>query len=194
MVDNKDNSKLGTSRTSQTNVTSAEQIMPTEQNKYDDVTDEYLALFPSTLRACLIDNIDRRRNFAKKIVREYENLTVYRAVKYSDKILSTDFLGNAEKYYLEGKEYSPRWARKFENHSVSVNESVDELIENTNFPNSHITGIAKGYMKCKYGPADFTPDETHHNWYLFDGANEKVCKEFMIDEEITKKATEAKKA
>ena len=102
MVDNKDNSKLGISRTSQTNVTSAEPIMPTEQNKYDDVTDEYLALFPSTLRACLIDNIDRRRNFAKKIVREYENLPVYRAVKYSDKILSTDFLGNVEKYWLFG--------------------------------------------------------------------------------------------
>lgn len=163
-------------------------------NTATELTDEYLAQFPVTLRKCFENNIDRRRNFSEEIVKEYRDLPVYRAVKYSDKVLSIDFLGNAEKYDLDGKEYSERWSRKYKNHSVSVNESAEELIENTNFPNNHITGIAKGYMRCKYGPADFEPDKTHHNWYLFEGANKEVCKEFIIDREITEKATEAKAA
>lgn len=177
-------------------------IDKTDKNKTADnsgttateLTDEYLAQFPVSLRKCLDNNIDRRRNFAKEIVKDYKELLVYRAVKYSDKVLCIDFLGNAEKYDLDGKEYSERWVRKYKNHSVSVNESAEELVETTNFPNNHITGIAKGYMRCKYGPADFETNKTHHNWYLFEGANKEVCKEFIIDREITEKATEAKAA
>lgn len=169
-------------------------IAPNSGDNSTELTDEYLAQFPVTLQKCFDNNQDRRRNFASEIVKDYKDLPVYRAVKHSDKVLSVDFLGNAEKYDLDGQEYSERWARKYKNHSVSVNESTEELIETTKFPNNHITGIAKGYMKCKYGPADFESNKTHHNWYLFDGANKEVCKEFIIDKEITDKATEAKEA
>ena len=165
--------------------------LPSDSNDTTEISDDYLAQFPVTLRKCFENDEDSRKNFAEEIVEKYDEVLVYRAVMYSDKILSKDFLGNAEKYDLDGQKYSKRWAKKYKNHSVSVNESVEELIEKTKFPNNHITGIAKGYMKCKYGPADFERHKMHHNWYLFDGANEKVCKEFDIDREITDRATTA---
>lgn len=157
------------------------------------VTEKYLAQFPVTLRRCL-ENNDERRDFEKEIFTEYKDVPVYRAVKNPDEISGADFLGNAEKYDLDGTKYSARWARNHKNHSVSVNENADELIITTKFPNSHIKGIAKGYMRCQYGPADFKQGKTHHNWYLFKGKNETVCKEFAIDTEITKRAAEEKTA
>lgn len=141
------------------------------------LTDEYLKRFPVSLRACLEDE-EKKTSFAEEIITDYSDLEVYRAVTNADKVTSTDFLGNVEKRQLDGQPCSKRWIRDYHYHSVSVNESIKELIKVTKFPNEHIQGIAKGMMKCKYGPADFEPERTHHNWYLFDGMNEIVCKEF----------------
>lgn len=147
-------------------------------NEKGSLTEEYLQRFPATLRACL-EGEEKRDSFAEEIVTDYQNIEVYRAVANADKVLGADFLGNVEKRQLDGQPCSKRWIRNYHYHSVSVNESIKELIKVTRFPNEHIQGIAKGLMKCKYGPADFESGRTHHNWYLFDGMNEVVCKEFV---------------
>ena len=149
---------------------------------HPQVSDEYLKRFPEGLRECLKNNEDSKISFQDEVYTDFEEITVYRAVTSPENIHSYDFLGNVEKRELD-RSHCKKWQiEDFHWHSVSVNENKDELKKVTRFPNQHIQGIAKGIMKCHYGPADFVPGKAHHNWYLFDGANEEVCKDFSMDE------------
>lgn len=151
---------------------------------HPQVTEEYLKRFPKGLRECLKISEDSRNSFHDEVFTDYDKITVYRAVTSSDNIYDFDFLGNVEKRELDGSHCKKWQVEDFHWHSVSVNENKAELKKVTRFPNQHIRGIAKGIMKCRYGPADFVAGKTHHNWYLFNGANEEVCKEFAIDETV----------
>ena len=146
-------------------------------DKMNETDEEYLKRFPSSLRNYL-DNEDSLRTFKSEVKKEYQDVIVYRAIGDPVEVKSSDFLGNVEKRQLDGQKCSRRIVNDFHYHSVTVNESCSELIKATHFPNSHIKGIAKGKMQCAYGPADFEPHRGHHNWYLFNGMNEVVCRLF----------------
>lgn len=133
--------------------------------------------FPKILRKCL-DDPEARQKFSEEVETEFDEIKVYRAVGRHNEISASDFLGNIEKRIQDGEKCPEKRVRDFHWHSVSVNESMRELIKATHFPNQHIHGIAEGKMQCQYGPADFSEDGRHHNWYLFEGMNAVVCRKF----------------
>lgn len=67
-------------------------------------------------------------------------------------------------------------------HAVSVNEDLAEMKKSLKIPNKRqrIEGIAVGMMRSEFGPADFEKGHSHHNWYLFAGANEDVISGFTV--------------
>lgn len=112
--------------------------------------------------------------------KKYKELPVYRALCYENSIIDEDFFSYNELALLnqeEGNLGSLEW------YSVSVNEDKEQLINVLDIPNEErkILGIAKGIMKCEYGPADFVGKKTHHNWYLYDGVIPTLKKQFKIE-------------
>ena len=79
---------------------------------------------------------------------------------------------------------------------VSVNEDPMQLIKALHIPNPGrpTLGIARGTMKCQYGPADFPERKTHNNWYLFKDKIDSASSEFEIVEvdELCQKNTGTK--
>lgn len=146
--------------------------------KENNLPENYLEKFPDSLKLCL-NNESNMESFLNTIECKYDDLLVYRLVHSADKIDEYDFLGNREDYERNGKKR--RIADKPSEHAVSVNEDLDEMLKSfSQFPNEIWKGIAKGYMKSIYGPADFIDDKKHHNWYLFKDANKIIYDEFEL--------------
>lgn len=143
-------------------------------------SEEYLSRFPSKMRNCL--KIESQFEwFVSTIKTDYEPIKVYRLVHNADCINEDDFLDNVRNNEKRG--LKPRRENLIINHAVSVNEDKDQMLSTLKFPSKEWKGIAIGQMIDKYGPADFIENATHHNWYLFDGANKDVYKNFVLYEE-----------
>lgn len=144
------------------------------------VNDDYIKRFPISLQKCL-QNSENRTQFENTIVTDYEDRLVYRGIVNPMEITPDDFLNNEDSYSSEGKTVSKKQKERLDFHSVSVHENLTELKKSLSFPpGKHIKGFAKGNMRAKNGPADAMNTHRHHNWYLFDGANTEVYKEFEI--------------
>ena len=151
--------------------------------------EECLSMFPTVFRKALEDKPKIRSRFVNKVQREYIELPVYRALCYEDSIIDRDFLSHNELASLgirNGNMNALDW------YSVSVNEDKEQLINCLDIPSEEkqIRGIAKGLMKCEYGPADFVNNKTHHNWYLYDGVIPSLVEQFKIEQIEVKKSDE----
>lgn len=144
------------------------------------LTEEYLKRFPTVFRSALEENQKYQKAFFSQIETEYEDLKVFRIVHREDKLDDDDFICNVEEARVYGNpmKYKPRLAH----YAVSVNEDLQQLVKAMTFPNPRHPwmGVAEGWMKKEYGPADFVEDNTHHNWYLFEKSIPIQKKEFKI--------------
>lgn len=147
-----------------------------------DVTEEYLKKFPLGLQKCLQDENEKAR-FSEEICSEYEPIEVYRGIGHTDKIVPEDFLGNVDRADACDIKMSERNRMKHKFYAVSVNEDLAALKKSITIPNKRlkIEGIAVGIMSSDFGPADFEKGHSHHNWYLFAGANEEAMKGFRVE-------------
>ena len=141
---------------------------------------DYLSRFPTNFNSYLSEkkHLDR---FNALVDFSYEEKIVYRGIHSGYSLTKEDFLCTidaAEYYELES---SP--TRTLENFGVSVNDSIGVLEFQMKFPNKKLKlyAVAKGKMKCCYGPATFDEDRPHHNWFLFNGSSEKLVSEFVIE-------------
>ncbi len=140
---------------------------------------DYLDRFPSGFRDFI--RVDKNKKaFLASIRSEYEPVKVFRFVHCRMAVFERDFLNNID----ESKIFTPDRIVKnvLDNHGVSVNESLEMMKKCLKFPNKrlHYQGIAVGEMNCKYGPASFDEDHTHHNWYLYDQTACLVANNFRI--------------
>ena len=144
-----------------------------------DVTEEYLKKFPLGLQECL-QNENEKAKFSDEICGDFESVKVYRGIGHTDKIVPEDFLSNVDRADACDIEMPERNRKKHKFHAVSVNEDLESMKKALKIPNKRqkIEGIAVGMMKSEFGPADFEEGYTHHNWYLFEGAN-KRCDEWF---------------
>lgn len=149
-------------------------------------TKEYIKRFPTSLQSVLSnkDNLDK---FEKQVIFDYEDVIVYRGLHQSNCVMETDFLNNVENsiQFKVGSYARKRNKTNLKNLSVSVNEDVTELKTALKIPNENmkIYGIARGIMKCIYGPADFEEGRSHHNWYIFQDCIGNVVNEFKVIDE-----------
>ena len=145
-----------------------------------EVTQEYLRRFPISMQECLA-NEEQRQFFCKTVFDKYHPIRVYRLIHSANQIDEYDFLDNVREFELRDK--AKRRCRnrgKIQFHAVSVNEDKKELEKSLDLPNKDWHAIAEGKLDCQHGPADFEESKTHHNWYLYDGENKKVCEKFKI--------------
>lgn len=145
----------------------------------EELRDECLSKFPTIFQNALNNNSRIREKFLNKVHKEYEELPVYRGLRYEDNVIDNDFKSYNELRILNNEKINEN---SLEWYSVSVNEDLEQLINVLDIPSEEkqIYGIAKGIMKCKYGPADFSGKKTHHNWYLYDNVIPYLKQEFEI--------------
>ena len=121
-------------------------------------------------------------NFINSVVFGYEERVVYRCVHSTSEVVPSDFLCNIDEADFYGLDTIPN--RTQTNFATSVNESIEMLRLQIKLPHKKkkLFAIAKGIMKCKYGPADFDEDRPHHNWYLYSGSGEELCSIFKVED------------
>lgn len=129
---------------------------------------EYYNRFPITLKSALLSG---RVKFPDSLQREYNDLCVYRGVKYTAEktvIDRTDFLSNVER-----KKESPLVVAddsKISSYSCSCFLNIDEMRIQAKFPRKS-KAIAKGVIKSEFGPIDINEDTSHVDLYLFDNVD-----------------------
>lgn len=142
---------------------------------------EYYNRFPTTLKRALLSG---RVMFPDSLQREYNDLYVYRAVKYTAEktaIDKSDFLS-----YIELKKKNPLIVAddsKISSYSCSCFLNMDEMHLQTKFP-SKKKAIAKGVIKNEFGPIDINEDTSHVDLYLYD--NVDPSSEFEVVEKWEK--------
>ncbi len=146
----------------------------------DGINREYLNRFPTKLREYLSSSEKKYRKFFDQITIEYDDIKVYRAIHFSDKVCPEDFLCNvddADHFDLVRKPQI-----NLNSLAVSVNESLQMLEKTLSIPNKgkKLFAVAEGTMRCKYGPAEFDGDRPHHNWYLYDDSRIVLSSEFKV--------------
>lgn len=128
--------------------------------------ESYIKRFPTKLHD-MLSYPETRKRFEKSVVWEYEDVIVYRGLHRSDKVERDDFLGNLDEAEIYNR---PVRRATLKMCGISVNEDPRQIIKALHIPNKNrpAMGIAKGWMKCECGPADFEEGKTHHNWYLYE--------------------------
>lgn len=146
----------------------------------DELTEEYLSNFPTIFCNALINEPKVRKKFLRTVKTNYKDLKVYRAIRHEDYVVEEDFLSYAETAIRNGEEYRKN---QVEWYSVSVNTDKEHLITRMDIPNEDkkLLGIASGIMKSEFGPADFLDNKTHHNWYLYKGAETLLKNRFVVE-------------
>lgn len=145
----------------------------------EEISEEYLSKFPTIIRDALNSNLKYRQRFARNVKTEYKSLKVYRAIHRANEIDDDDFLCNIE----EAKVYNITYKREsLELYAISVNEDPAQIVKALSIPNARrpALGVAEGWMRMEYGPADFREDATHHNWYLFQDVVNDLKNEFKV--------------
>lgn len=128
---------------------------------------DYFNRFPNVLKKALISG---KVSFPETLQKEYEDLNVYRGVKYnSDKtfIDKSDFLSYME---LEKNPMIPIDENDISSYSCSVFLNIDELHMITKFPRKN-KAVARGTVKPEYGPVDINELTSHVDLYLYDNAD-----------------------
>ena len=135
--------------------------------KEEEFNEELIKKFPTILREALQDEKSKKR-FINTVSVSFPEVTVFRAIHKSDCIDNEDF----ECDVIESRKYNRKLRKPYNIacYSISVNEDIEQLKLAVKFPNHNrpLEGIAKGTMRCEYGPADNILEKTHHNWYLFE--------------------------
>ena len=127
---------------------------------------EYYNKFPKVLKNALIDGIV---SFPNSIQQNYDELTVYRGVRYSkDKTIidKTDFLSNVERNLRNPM--VPADHEDISNYSCSCYLKLEEMRTLAKFPRKN-KAIAKGKIKKEFGPIDVINKTSHIDLYLFEG-------------------------
>ena len=129
------------------------------------VDEEYFNKFAITLKNALISGKVR---FPDSLQQEYNDVSVYRGVKYTSQkkmIDKTDFLS-----YIEVHKNNPLFMvddSNISSYSCSCFLDIEELHMQTKFPSKN-KAIAKGIIRQEYGPIDINEKTSHVDWYLFD--------------------------
>ena len=129
---------------------------------------EYYNRFPTILKDALVSG---KVMFPNSLQREYEELCVFRGVKYTaqkTEIDKSDFLS-----YIELKKKSPMLVAddsKISSYSFSCFLNMDEMRHQTKFPSKN-KAIAKGVIKKEFGPIDINEDTSHVDLFLYDNVD-----------------------
>lgn len=129
---------------------------------------EYYDRFPTILREALTSGKVR---FPDSLQYEYGELCVFRGVKYTGKkktIDRSDFLSHVER-----KKMNPLFVAddsKIESYSCSVFMDIEELHQNTKFPNKN-KAIAKGKIRSEFGPIYVKEWTSHIDLFLYENAD-----------------------
>ena len=149
--------------------------------KTKGLTLSYYNRFPTVLKDALISEKVR---FPNSLQCEYEELCVFRGVRYTatkTAIDKSDFLS-----YVELKKINPMIAAddsKINNYSCSLFMNIDELHQLTKFPNKN-KAIAKGRIRSKFGPIIINEETSHIDLFLYD--NVDPSNEFEVVEKWEK--------
>ena len=149
--------------------------------KTKGLTLSYYNRFPTVLKDALISEKVR---FPNSLQCEYEELCVFRGIKYTatkTAIDKSDFLS-----YVELKKINPMIAAddsKINNYSCSLFMNIDELHQLTKFPNKN-KAIAKGRIRSKFGPIIINEETSHIDLFLYD--NVDPSNEFEVVEKWEK--------
>ena len=141
----------------------------------------YYNRFPTVLKDALISEKVR---FPNSLQCEYEELCVFRGVRYTatkTAIDKTDFLS-----YMELKKINPMIPAddsRITSYSCSLFMNIDELHQLTKFPNKN-KAIAKGLIRSKFGPIDINEKTSHIDLFLYD--NIDPSSEFEVVEKWEK--------
>lgn len=132
------------------------------------LTLEYYNRFPRILRDALISE---KVSFPDSLQHEYEELCVFRGVKYTETktaIDKSDFLS-----HIERQKNNPMIVaddRKISSYSCSFFKNMEEMHQQTKFPTKN-KAIAKGVIKSEFGPIDINEETSHVDLFLYDNAD-----------------------
>ena len=149
--------------------------------KTKELTLSYYNRFPTVLKDALISEKVR---FPNSLQCEYEELCVFRGVRYTatkTAIDKTDFLS-----YMELKKINPMIPAddsRITSYSCSLFMNIDELHQLTKFPNKN-KAITKGLIRSKFGPIDINEKTSHIYLFLYD--NIDPSSEFEVVEKWEK--------
>lgn len=146
----------------------------------NEIPENYIKKFPIKLQEALKNNEKYKNKFSKYIQYEYKDIEVYRGVYNYKELSNSDFMNNVDEWEYNKQN---RTINRIEHYAMSVNEDEKQIIcipqkYPTKIPK--VIAIAKGTMKCELGPADFQYDNTHHNWYLYEGVADQLIENFEI--------------
>lgn len=140
---------------------------------------ELVEKFPTILRNAL-DDEKKKRKFIDNVSVNFSDVEVYRAIHKADCVEDNDF----ECDVIESTKYKRKLKEPYsiECYAISVNEDIEQLKLAVKFPNHNrpLQEIAKGIMRCEYGPADNILRKTHHNWYLFEKEINNMKERFLL--------------
>lgn len=147
--------------------------------KDEEFNDELIQKFPTILHDALKDEKNKKQ-FINTVSVRFSEITVFRALHKSDCIKDEDF----ECDVIESQKYNRKLRIPYSIgcYSIYVNEDIEQLKLSVKFPNHNrpLEGIAKGTMRCEYGPADNILKKTHHNWYLFEKEINNMKERFVL--------------
>lgn len=149
--------------------------------KTKELTLSYYNRFPTVLKNALISEKVR---FPNSLQCEYEELCVFRGVKYTATKIAidkSDFLS-----YMELKKTNPMIVAddsKITSYSCSLFMNMDELHLLTKFPTKN-KAIAKGLIRDEFGPIDINEKTSHIDLFLYD--NVDPSSEFEVVEKWEK--------
>lgn len=138
-----------------------------------EIDNEYYERFPTVLRNALISG---QVEFSQDVLFEYENMSVYRGIKYGKnkiKIDKTDFYSHVERN-IPGVDRND-----ISSYGCSCFEDLEELHMITKFPRRN-KAIAKGTIKERFGPCKKSNKNTHVDLFLYD--NIDISGEFEVFE------------
>ena len=139
-----------------------------ECDQMDTIDVKYYERFPSVLRNAFLSGIVC---FSATLKQRYENLIVYRGVKYTKSktfIDKNDFRSNIERKMRNP--FVTAYEDKIESYSCSCYLNIDEMKMYAKFPRKN-KAIAKGLIKQEDGPIDIDDDTSHVNLYLFENVD-----------------------
>lgn len=127
---------------------------------------EYYNRFPDLLKRALLDG---KVLFPPTLIREYDDMLVYRGVSYNKnktQIDKSDFISN-----IELKTKNPMivaFEDQISSYSCSCYLDIEAIRFFARFPRKN-KAVAKGKIRKEYGPIDINQDTSHVDLYLFEG-------------------------
>lgn len=142
-----------------------------------------IAKFPNVLKNALKKQLV---DLPPDIKTDYSPVIAYRGVSLN--LISDDGSFNPEAFYsqIELKTKYPNNRNlkdmdeeKVSNYSCSLFWNINKLNQYMSMPRKNKATI-RGEVISESGAANFNPENTHINWWLYNGANETVGKNFEV--------------